>query len=246
MRLPAHFRALPACLCLQLKKSLKIFEGPADARSMVEPDASSDSEDDADRSPSRGAATGDGAAAAAGGSAAAAGPAAAEAAQPAEPGEPAGGAPAAVAQPPPAAAQPPGASDPGQEARFTALVEQCVQQLNDDYLSREEMLVIKADLAQSAAYFASSQEELSAAYTGMVNLHGELVLLCHWSMTAYTGIVKVGAGACEGPEGRGARRCWACSQRGGGAMRPAGRPLLPLSMAARRTPARVLSGQCLW
>ncbi|KAL4442434.1 hypothetical protein ABPG77_005018 [Micractinium sp. CCAP 211/92] len=186
----------------KLKKSLKIFEGPADARSMVEPDASSDSEDDADRSPSRGAATGDGAAAAAGGSAAAAGPAAAEAAQPAEPGEPAGGAPAepgepaggapaAVAQPPPAAAQPPGASDPGQEARFTALVEQCVQQLNDDYLSREEMLVIKADLAQSAAYFASSQEELSAAYTGMVNLHGELVLLCHWSMTAYTGIVKI-------------------------------------------------------
>lgn len=183
----------------KLKKSLKIFEGPADARSMVEPDASSDSEGEADRSPPRGAGAGDGAAAAAGGSAAV--PAAPAAQQQPGAAQAAGGAAPGAAQPDAAAPRP----DPGQEARFTALVEQCVQQLNDDYLSREEMLVIKADLAQSAAYFAASQEELSAAYTGMVNLHGELVLLCHWSMTAYTGIVKVG-GAGGRPRGLVGRR----------------------------------------
>ena len=180
-------------------------------------------------------------------------------------GEAGAGAPAgpfgAAPVPPGPAEQQAGAAparhDAAQEARFTALVERCVQQLNDDFLSREEMLVIKADLAQSAAYFASrcapaaaaaavltgclvrrqpvrcvaatccrsstrlgqrrglvllfiislrslrpsppppssmfrcSREELSAAYTSTVNLHGELVLLCHWSMCAYTGIVKV-------------------------------------------------------
>ncbi|PSC75736.1 SPX domain-containing 1-like [Micractinium conductrix] len=114
-------------------------------------------------------------------------------------GEAGAGAPAgpfgAAPVPPGPAEQQAGAAparhDAAQEARFTALVERCVQQLNDDFLSREEMLVIKADLAQSAAYFASSREELSAAYTSTVNLHGELVLLCHWSMCAYTGIVKI-------------------------------------------------------
>ncbi|KAL4447873.1 hypothetical protein ABPG75_005092 [Micractinium tetrahymenae] len=196
----------------KLKKSLKIFEGPADARSMVEADASSDSEDEGDRSPSRSRSAADNNAAAVatagqpGSSAAAAAAAAAgveaqegAAAQQGAAAPLAGGAPpdaeqqqAQQAQQAQAQAQRrPGAPDAAQEARFTALVEQCVQQLNDDYLSREEMLVIKADLAQSAAYFASSREELSAAYTGMVNLHGELVLLCHWSMTAYTGIVKI-------------------------------------------------------
>jgi hypothetical protein len=46
--------------------------------------------------------------------------------------------------------------DPEQEAQFVALVEQCVQQLNEDYLSREETAIIKADLAQSAAAAAST------------------------------------------------------------------------------------------
>ncbi|KAL4853677.1 SPX domain-containing protein 5 [Chlorella vulgaris] len=81
--------------------------------------------------------------------------------------------------------------DPEQEARFVALVEQCVQQLNEDYLSKEEMLVIKADLAQSGGAAAGTHGELLASYGAAVNLHGELVLLCHWSMMAYTGIVKI-------------------------------------------------------
>ncbi|KAI3427207.1 hypothetical protein D9Q98_007143 [Chlorella vulgaris] len=81
--------------------------------------------------------------------------------------------------------------DPEQEARFVSLVEQCVQQLNEDYLSKEEMLVIKADLAQSGGAAAGTHGELLAAYGAAVNLHGELVLLCHWSMMAYTGIVKI-------------------------------------------------------
>lgn len=36
-----------------------------------------------------------------------------------------------------------------------------------------------------------SREDQLEAYTSIVNVHGELVLLCHWSMCAYTGIVKV-------------------------------------------------------
>ena len=86
-------------------------------------------------------------------------------------GEAGAGAPAgpfgAAPVPPGPAEQQAGAAparhDAAQEARFTALVERCVQQLNDDFLSREEMLVIKADLAQSAAYFASRCAPAAAA-----------------------------------------------------------------------------------
>ena len=44
-----------------------------------------------------------------------------------------------------------------------------------------------------------SQAQLLSAYRSEVDLHGELVLLCHWSMCAYTGIVKVG-GCCRPDE----------------------------------------------
>lgn len=86
--------------------------------------------------------------------------------------------------------------DPDQEARFVSLVEACVQELNEDFLSREEMLVIKADLVGShSAAAAGDSAAALAAYRAAVDLHGELVLLCHWSMMAYTGIVKVGPGS---------------------------------------------------
>lgn len=46
--------------------------------------------------------------------------------------------------------------------------------------------------SSSSFFCVCSREEQLEAYTSIVNVHGELVLLCHWSMCAYTGIVKVG------------------------------------------------------
>jgi hypothetical protein len=197
---PAHRR--PPRRRPQLKKSLRILDEPADARSAVEAPhfPSSDEEDDEE--------LGD------------------------APGSPSNGGGDA------AAAEPPHGVDPDQEARFVSLVEACVQELNEDYLSREEMMVIKADLVASSAAAAGGDAPAAlAAYRAAVDLHGELVLLCHWSMMAYTGIVKVRWGrrsrrrghgcsaACRGP-------CWprraAAGRRSSGAAAllapPRGRP----------------------
>ncbi len=35
---------------------------------------------------------------------------------------------------------------------------------------------------------------MQEAYKAFVDFHGELLLLLHWSILAYTGLVKVGAG----------------------------------------------------
>ncbi|EFN56732.1 hypothetical protein CHLNCDRAFT_144154 [Chlorella variabilis] len=183
----------------QLKKSLRILDNPADAGSTVEPPQLPSSSSDDEMAGDGGW---DAAAEPPPAAAAAAGEAAQAQAQPAaaQAGEQHGG--QQPGQQPGAGQQQqqqeeegerePGVErpDPEQEARFVALVEQCVQQLNEDYLSKEELLIIKADLAQSAAAAAASREELLAAYGSVVNVHGELVLLCHWSMMAYTGIVK--------------------------------------------------------
>lgn len=110
----------------QLKKSLRIFEGPADAGSTVDVPhtlPSSDEEDEeprAEAGPSR-AAAGASASTVQPPAAPQGGPAAAAAAA----GQPAQGVP----QQPPAQAAQPRRPDPEQEARFVALVEQCVQQV---------------------------------------------------------------------------------------------------------------------
>ena len=51
----------------------------------------------------------------------------------------------------------------------------------------------------SHSLLCCSRAEQLEAYTSIVNVHGELVLLCHWSMCAYTGIVKVGAARVSAP-----------------------------------------------
>ncbi|KXZ50248.1 hypothetical protein GPECTOR_17g886 [Gonium pectorale] len=112
-------------------------------------------------------------------------------------------------------------SEAGEEARFTAVLTEHLQRLNDRFLEREETCVIQlerleAEATKCTAAAKAAAAEVAAAggpdgpeaagpsvtlnsiaeqraqlYKRFVNFHGEVLLLVHWSVLAYTATVKI-------------------------------------------------------
>lgn len=81
--------------------------------------------------------------------------------------------------------------DPELEAEFLRVITVDVMELNDRYIEKEEDNVIKFSQLEDAAEAASTPEARAALYRAFVHLHGELLMLFHWSVLAYTGLVKI-------------------------------------------------------
>jgi hypothetical protein len=81
--------------------------------------------------------------------------------------------------------------DPELEAEFLRVITADVMELNDRYIEKEEDNVIKFSQLEDAAEAASTPETRAVLYRAFVDLHGELLMLFHWSVLAYTGLVKI-------------------------------------------------------
>ena len=77
------------------------------------------------------------------------------------------------------------------EAEFLRVITADVMELNERYIEKEEDNVIKFGQLEDGAEGACTTEEKVAAYRAFVDFHGELLMLFHWSVLAYTGLVKI-------------------------------------------------------
>lgn len=69
---------------------------------------------------------------------------------------------------------------------------QCVLKMHCSlFLDKEEDNVIRLSSLEDDAAAAQTPEQVHAVYTRFVNFHGELLLMVHWSILAYTGLVKI-------------------------------------------------------
>ena len=59
------------------------------------------------------------------------------------------------------------------------------------FLDKEEDNVIRLSSLEDEAAAAKTAEQVHAVYKRFVNFHGELLLMVHWSILAYTGLVKI-------------------------------------------------------
>uniref|UniRef100_A0A6U1F9F3 SPX domain-containing protein n=1 Tax=Tetraselmis chuii TaxID=63592 RepID=A0A6U1F9F3_9CHLO len=67
-----------------------------------------------------------------------------------------------------------------------------VQRFNDTFLEKEEQSIIHLrELEDTKLAQPESLENLKCVYKAYVDLHGDLLLLMHWSVLAYTGLVKI-------------------------------------------------------
>jgi hypothetical protein len=81
--------------------------------------------------------------------------------------------------------------DPELEAEFLRVITADVMELNDRYIEKEEDNVIKFSQLEDAAEAASTPQSRATLYRAFVDLHGELLMLFHWSVLAYTGLCKI-------------------------------------------------------
>lgn len=77
------------------------------------------------------------------------------------------------------------------EAEFVECLESHVQQLNDVFVEREEELVIKLERLQFEVGRAHTQDDRISVFRGCIELHGQALLNIHWSVLAYTAVVKI-------------------------------------------------------
>ncbi|KAL0038339.1 hypothetical protein WJX77_002607 [Trebouxia sp. C0004] len=78
-----------------------------------------------------------------------------------------------------------------QEEAFVQILDQDVQNFNSLFLDKEEDNVIRLSSLEDDAAAAETPEQVHAVYKRFVNFHGELLLMVHWSILAYTGLVKI-------------------------------------------------------
>lgn len=77
------------------------------------------------------------------------------------------------------------------EQAFVAELTQDVDQLNEQYMEKEELNVIRFDALKNELQGATAPGKLLSVHRALVDFHGELLLVLHWSVLAYTGLVKV-------------------------------------------------------
>lgn len=77
------------------------------------------------------------------------------------------------------------------EADFVAALSADVARFNDMFLEREEDAVIRLRSLEDDAVASATAADLKDVYRRFVDFHGEMLLLVHWSILAYTGMVKI-------------------------------------------------------
>lgn len=84
-----------------------------------------------------------------------------------------------------------------QEKEFISTLNKDLSRINAYFMEREEDAVIKLQtlvdrkLAAEAAGASLQEGEAEALRSAFVDFHGELVLLLHWSLVNYAGVVKI-------------------------------------------------------
>ena len=92
-----------------------------------------------------------------------------------------------------------GADDPAERAAiaerqhsFVMILNEDVQQFNELFIEKEEESVIRLRSLEDAAEGAQhNMEATGKVFKSYVDFHGKMLLLVHWSILAYTGLVKI-------------------------------------------------------
>lgn len=78
-----------------------------------------------------------------------------------------------------------------EEANFVKALSDTLHQLNEMFLEKEENSVIRVERLEHELAAATGPEQLNALHKDFVDFHGEVLLLVHWSILAYTATVKI-------------------------------------------------------
>ena len=75
---------------------------------------------------------------------------------------------------------------------FVTTLNEDVQQFNELFIEKEEESVIRLrGLEDEAQDAQNNMEARTKVFKSYVDFHGEMLLLVHWSILAYTGLVKI-------------------------------------------------------
>eukprot|EP00884_Botryococcus_braunii_P015302 jgi/Botrbrau1/2455/Bobra.0226s0014.1 len=78
------------------------------------------------------------------------------------------------------------------ESRFVRRLMKDVDAYNNHFMDTEEMLIMKwSELDLQMGNIPDNSQERNELKRQLVQLHGEMVLLLHWSMIIYTSVVKI-------------------------------------------------------
>ncbi|BDA45014.1 probable SPX domain-containing protein 1 at N-terminal half [Coccomyxa sp. Obi] len=77
------------------------------------------------------------------------------------------------------------------QRNFVLTLNEDVQQFNELFMEKEEDSVIQLRTLEDAAKEAHDVEAISRVFKAFVDFHGQMLLLVHWSILAYTGLVKI-------------------------------------------------------
>ena len=75
------------------------------------------------------------------------------------------------------------------EKEFIETLQEDVKRINDHFMEEEEQAVIRLQALKDRQ--RGSVEDLKALTAAFINLHGELILLFHYSMVNYAGVLKI-------------------------------------------------------
>jgi SPX domain protein involved in polyphosphate accumulation len=78
-----------------------------------------------------------------------------------------------------------------EEANFVKALSDTLNQLNEMFLEKEENSVIRVERLEHELAAATAPEQLNSLHKDFVDFHGEVLLLVHWSILAYTATVKI-------------------------------------------------------
>lgn len=78
-----------------------------------------------------------------------------------------------------------------EENNFCKALSGTLHQLNDMFLTKEETSVIRVERLEHDLAAATTPEQLNDLHKQFVDFHGEVLLLVHWSILAYTATVKI-------------------------------------------------------
>jgi len=77
------------------------------------------------------------------------------------------------------------------EADFMVAITSDAMDLNQTYIEKEEDFVIAWGFIEEKMKEADTDEKKMRVCSEIIDFHGQLVMLLHWSMLAYTGLVKI-------------------------------------------------------
>ncbi|GAB4814737.1 hypothetical protein N2152v2_001783 [Parachlorella kessleri] len=99
--------------------------------------------------------------------------------------------PTAAATVPETSADTPRAALTADELEFVRLLNEDVSRINEFFIEREEEAVIRLKALEDRVADAAGPQELSALGIALVDFHGEMVLLLHWSLINYAAVAKI-------------------------------------------------------